>query len=761
MKIKVLLFLVCLLAGTFAFAQSDLVDILHYDIEVDMGHQSDRSLVGKASLQVNLLGNQDTLWLDLQGATVDSVVVDGQPRSYTYDGRSLGIITLGASSMVPTIYYATNGRVESYGWGGLHMDANLYYSLGVAFQEYPHNYGRAWMPCRDNFYDKATYDITITTKPNWNALVSGVLLSSVENEDGSKTTHWHLNQPTPTYLVGLAVGPYRIINREYEGVYGSYPAMIGYISSDSSAVYRTFDILEDVVPMYERCFGPYRWERIGYVATPKGSMEHATNIALVNNCIAALDAGCQGVVAHEFGHAWFGNLVTCASSEDMWINEGGATFCEEVAFESAFGKEYSNNYYHDYLYGVLTSAHVKDGGYFALHGVTPDITYGSTTYEKGGIVWHSLRGYLGDSLFYASMRRLFDRCAFGNVDAYQLRDSLSLYSGVDLTEFFKFHVFNPGFVDYHIDSLRVNGRCATVAIHQRVKEAPALMNKNRVPVTFYSQSLERCKRLVEFDGEQVVQSFDLPFEAIMAYIDADQELSDAVTDAEFTLTAEGVTKESDKIYFSLKTNQLYDTTFLKIAHHFANPDASSAPGVIRMAKRYWTVAGRMAWENQISGRFRYERGTSRSAVDYGFYNNVETLDSMVVLYRRDASEDWHIVSCRHTSNTNNGNFIVDYLRPGDYALAVVDTSLLSIQDNTGMNNRQFISPNPSCEDFRVDAESGILRMFDVVGKKVLETIIDTPNKVVHHQLQPGTYVAQLMDKNFKLVATQKIIIVNK
>jgi hypothetical protein len=77
-------------------------------------------------------------------------------------------------------------------------------------------------------------------------------------------------------------------------------------------VSQTFALLDNVVPMFEQCFGPYRWGRIGYIATPKGSMEHTNNIALVADFVSSMTEPAQTTIAHELGHAWFGNLITCA-----------------------------------------------------------------------------------------------------------------------------------------------------------------------------------------------------------------------------------------------------------------------------------------------------------------------------------------------------------------------------------------------------------------------------------------------------------------
>ena len=104
--------------------------------------------------------------------------------------------------------------------------------------------------------------------------------------------------------------------------------------------------------------------------------------------------------------------------------------------EAAFGKEAATEYYQDNLENVIRTMHHTDSTYHAVANIPDPLTYSGTVYNKGATVWHSLRGYLGDSVFYASMQRLFASNAFGNMTSAQVRDSLSLYSGTDLKKLY-------------------------------------------------------------------------------------------------------------------------------------------------------------------------------------------------------------------------------------------------------------------------------------------------------------------------------------
>ncbi len=755
-------------------AEADSIDVLHYDLTLDMGKTVDKQLRATAEITFRLTRDCPSVTFDLICDSLSPVSVDGvETRGFAYD-RDNELLTISAGGQagdthVVTIPYVSNGYVESYGFGGLHMDNNIYYNLGAAFSAYPHVYGRGWYPCRDNFYDKATYRYTVTTKPGWRAICSGLRASETFDDDGSSTSVWELDYPIPTYISSIAAADWHVIEREYEGLYGTYPAILGFTTHDSASVAATFDLLEEVVPMYERCLGPYRWERIGYVATTMGSMEHANNIGLVSQCMATTDTLCYTTICHELGHAWFGNLVTCAEEGDMWINEGGATFTEELAVEALWGKDAANDYYQDKLSTVLRSAHFDDAGWRSLSGMSQYYTYGTTTYQKGAMVWHSLRGYLGDSLFYDCMNRLFRNCAFGNLDAAQLRDSLMLYSGMDLTGFFDFHVYHPGFVDYAIERLEVEGNNATLTLRQLLRGTDHYASGNRVPVTFFSSDWQRSEQLMVFDDSVATQTFVLPFVAAFAVVDIDHQLSDACTDDTAQLSAKGLRHLNNsycKIMVGKATNEPH--AWVHVGHHFAHPTGEGQEGIMRLSNRYWKVSGNVPWEGNVTGRFLYNMGANGAAgaafVDIDFYDRRATLDSLCLVYRADAQSAWQVVSrSRTTSSTATSGYFTTRLFPGEYALAVIDSNLLAIGEmpQEAAERTLRLYPNPSfANEFTIDLGQ-YDKKFDVVildsaGRKVLQKSNLHSGDRLHHQLSAGTYIV-LIKNNFLSLQSQIIV----
>ena len=758
--------------STLATGQTtDTIDILHYDLGVDIDHLKANEIVGCATLTIRMVRTSPQISLDLKRATVDSVKINGMTdTTYEYNTLHLTLHTgqfSAGDTFSTTIFYHTQGYVESpSGWGGFHMDNNIHYNLGVSFNEYPHCFGRTWFPCRDNFQDKATYRISVTTKAGWSAICGGIQDSCWTNDDNSNSSSWTLSHPTPTYLVSVAVAPFRTIERTYTGLYDSYPAILGFTTHDSTRVQQAFDNLELVLPMFEQCFGPYHWNRIGYIATQRGSMEHVNNIALASSFMASTDLDAQSVIAHEFSHSWFGNLVTCATSEDMWINEGGATFCEEIAMQAIFPGPFYKEYYETNLEEVLRACHRSDNGYRAVYGLPHDLTYGSTTYDKGALVWHTIRGYLGDSLFYSTMRTFFENNAWGNIDSYGLRDTLATISNTSLDDLFDFYVFSPGFVDYLIDSISTQGTKTTVFIHQKTIGVDTIVKNDRIPITFFSSEGDTATRHFALYTRQGSYTFQIPFEAKYAIVNYDKQIATAATSGYAQLNSTGA-YAMPLAHFSTNVRQVNDTahSHLNVTHHWSAPDASQDCGIVRLSHRFWHIDGNLKNGTKLNGHFDYCCGTytngSYPYLDKGFYDMLTSFDSLKLVYREDCTQPWRVISSTCEGNASQGTFSIFNLKLGEYALAIIDTARLSINDpDYGHGHSVKIYPNPSNGMVLIELAEGISSgKFDIINS-IGQIIVNdrSINDSATITLPSGSYVFRIKDGNNKIIDSRAVTI---
>ena len=176
----------------------------------------------------------------------------------------------------------------------------------------------------------------------------------------------------------------------------------------------------------------------------------ATTLSDTEVYFAEFDFGKESVidlVSHELSHSWFGNLVTCKNWAELWLNEGFATFMESAYREKAFGRE-------DYLrkiradtrsYFGFEASNKNKRGLYNLNAKPDDSIFDEITYQKGGVVLHTLRSEVGDEVFWKAVKIYLDRHKFANVETKDLQKVFEEVSGRNLSWFFKQWVYGIGY----------------------------------------------------------------------------------------------------------------------------------------------------------------------------------------------------------------------------------------------------------------------------------------------------------------------------
>ena len=424
-------------------SRSDTADLEELKLDINTTGFSNEQLSGKAAYQIGVKTNFSKLRFDLLGFTVDSVISATGPLSFIQKGEHL-IITHNATAgsiLNWDIYYHGSTTKDGSGWGGMHHDAAYDYNLGVGFAANPHVYGRSLFPCFDNFVEKCTLDEMNITTPAGKVGVSNGILTSVDTlSSGDLIWRWEGQAPLPSYLVSLAVSDYQKQSWTHAGksfeLYGR--------AQDTANMTAGFVHLNDIYDAFVDEFGPYVFEKVGYAMTITGAMEHAGMIHLPRTLANANLSG-EDIIAHELAHMWFGNAVTTKTAEDMWINEGFAEFGSHFYEEKVYGRAQYVNTVQNNQALVLKQARQNDGGHLALSGVNQNQTYGTHTYQKGAMVAHNLREFLGDSLFSYAVKQLIATNTFGNYDANSFKESFENSTGIDLDDFWNDWIYNPGY----------------------------------------------------------------------------------------------------------------------------------------------------------------------------------------------------------------------------------------------------------------------------------------------------------------------------
>jgi aminopeptidase N len=727
-----LLFATALLSHCFLNAQprspADSLHASHYEIHVNNIDFQAKSISASTTVTLTPVNSPvSAISLELIALTVTAVWLDGVPvTDFTQTDSLVTIIPpsplqTGDTAVVRIDY---NGVPFHETWGGFHFSGEYAFNMGVGLSTIPHNLGKSWYPCVDNFTDRATYDVYCTLPEGKMAIGGGLLTEEIDNGNGTKTWHWELEQAVPTYLSSLAAGNYISVNDVYNGIAGQVMIHIYVRPQDTSKVEGTFVHLKDILAIFEQCMGPYRWDRVGYTSTALGSMEHATNIFLPHSFFNG-NTAYESTIAHELTHMWMGDEVTCSSAQEMWINEGWATFFGMYYALALYGDEDAyKKAMRDKHGSVLQNCHTAagDGSYFPLNVIPQEYTYGMSAYDRGATVCQALRFYLGDDLFFQTLTAFIDAFSFQPASSYDMRDFMTEFTGKDMSGFFDNYILHSGTPQYSVDSFNVVARDErSYDVNYYVKQkrhGPAFNgNGNIMEVMFMDNNWNTFTDTIHFNGKTGSAFVILPFQPTIVLADPEEKMCDATTDNYKKIKATG-TFTFEKTFFSMDVANITDSAFVQVTHNWAPPDSLKTPvtGLRISDYRYWQIGGIFPEGFQSTGKFFY-------SVNNYLDNTLITSssDTVIILYRKGASEDWQEVDFEKVGPWNIGNIIVTDLKAGEYTLAVKESTVGYLdpvrQDLPALD----IYPNPSSESFNIiycSNTNGEIRIYSENGTLV-------------------------------------------
>lgn len=717
-------------------AKSDTIDILHYHINLDFTQVQNRFIKGFCDVEFTpKLSNVNSIRLDLLKLQIDSIQFDGQAiSSFHYNDTIIHLNFSTALNPSDTstlrIFYQGTPQGDGSGWGGWHSQSGYYYNLGVGFAANPHTYGRAWFPCFDNFVEKSTYDFTFETVSPLRPYANGIRISETTLNGDTISTQWQMTDPIPTYLASVAVSNYAEINDTIAAMNSILPIQLMAKSNDSLKLVNSFVNLKPTFHSFENAFGPYEWQKIGYAATTVGAMEHATSIHYPVNLING-NLGGEDIMAHELAHHWWGNLVTCETDADMWINEGMAEYSSHLYTEHVYGRERYIDEVQGNAFVVLNTAHINDDGFKAIQGLDHEYVYGTHVYQKGAMVGHNLRAYLGDNLFFTGLTSLLQNNKYGNLNSNQFRDQLAQITGTNLNDFFNNWVFNAGFPQFSVDSFHVNGNTVDLKIGQRIRKAPALYNQVPVHVTFFSAAGDTTSRKVMISGAEITtQITNLPFSPAFALASYDGVLLSGNTYDEHQIQSTGA-YDAEYSFMNLTANSVQSTAKVITMHHWAAPGGKTPSGKdYRLSpQHYWTVQGTDLDKADLTAKI--DLRPINTSLDFELLQNGS--DSVVVLYRKDATEEWSLYPYQQKTlfGTSTVGYIeINQLIAGDYTLANT-AEKVSLKENKKRQGSIDIYPNPAKDkiyiDFSDNSKTYEVALTDAAGKLLFTQKLTKPS----------------------------------
>ena len=763
MKKNVFILLFAAVYTLSAQIRTDSIHVARYNINLSIVDFTNYTIGGYTQLDVvSKVNNLSEISLDFMSSfTVDSVITnDGTHLSFVLQDNMLHIILNNSMNNGDTteIVVCYQGVPFGNNWGGFTYRQGYAFNLGAALYDVPHSYGRVWFPCIDDFMDKSIYSFSIRTEKSKRAICNGLLTDSIRLADSTICWQWQLRDPIPAYLASVAVGEYELYKDTFHSISSTIiPLEIYAPQTYMNNIPTSFINIKTILRDYETRFVPYPRERIGYVLVNfgGGAMEHSTNIAYPYFAVNGTTTY-EFLYAHELSHEWFGNFITCQKAEEMWINEGFASYCALMINEVLYAN--SNPLLDKYTqsvralhHEVLTTTHQSDGDYFALNNVPLDMTYGSTSYDKGALIVHVLRNYLGDSLFFKGMKSVLTDYAFKNIGSEELFNHLSQATNINMTGFYEAYINQPGFLHFSIDSIvkSTGANQHKVYVRQRLHHATRFADDNRIDLTFFSRNKhEYTAEKAQFSGEFGVIDLSIPFEPQFGIVDLYEKLADAIVDTNLLLSSIGRISCANA-YFTPDIQSIEDTVFMRVEHNLVKPDElkTNNPLIYRISdSHYWRIE--YTDNATIEGKllFRYNIRDTTSC-DYQLLQGYSAVNDLILLYRRNAGEDWRGVPTQHLVPGSAGYLETTRMLPGEYVFAVGDPSV-SIAD-AAITTDARIYPNPNNGSFYLsinNEEISRFGIFDMYGKCLLTGKINTPTIPLDlKEYANGMYFIQLYD----------------
>ncbi len=685
-------------------SRCDTVDIIDTYVYLDFTNFTSNNIRGYADIVVSpLMVNIPQLHLDLEGLIVDSVFINSTAAAYNHNGSDLFIDLPNLASWVnftARVYYH-GSPIHDTSWGGFYFSSGYAYNMGVGMDALPHNFGRVWFPCFDNFRERCTYTIQTLTDGGRTSYCGGLRSSVVSLGGDSLLTTWNLLQPVPSYLASVAVSTYTHVEDEFTSLGGyTRPIWLTAKAADTLDMKNSFVHLHDALSAFETKYGNYAFDKVGFTAVPftGGAMEHATNVAYPLFAIDGTTAY-ETLYAHELSHHWWGDLITCETAADMWINEGWASYSERIFTEWLYGSQaYSTSIRNNHR-DVLLNAPRNDGGYFPLNAIPENITYGQTVYNKGADVAHSLRGFMGDDAFFLAIHNLMEDYQFNTLNSVQMRDYFQQFTTEDLSEFFNGWVFQPGYPDFRLNnysySTQWNGYAFNIQVDQYLHHNQEYLNNVPLEVTVMDFQGNSQTYTMHFSGETSTVNTTIyvePAHVILNQADklhyatlASEDWNNTVGSHDFTFS---------NFEYDLLDKGNMDSIFVRAEMHLTAADRISAiplTDYVISPDRFWHVNTYANETTSTKMTLRYNgSATATSALDTALFQLVQQYgmdeSNLVLLYRGSGLEPWteipNATLFTSGSTTNwSGRFEVLNPLPGDYAFAF-HSGIISVEENT-------------------------------------------------------------------------------
>lgn len=475
-------------------------DVGFYNLNLEIIPDSQR-ISGHVGIDFEIEEATNSIQFDLSNSlTLDSVLNKaGEPLAFKRDSLHPWLIHLELDERLDSgqkdgivVYY--HGTPSTEGFGSFSFtevaEEPVVWTLSEPFG------AKEWFPCKDTPADKAdSAAINVTVPRPLFVASNGILQDSVSLPDNRVRYEWKTQYPIAQYLISLAIADYNSYEQQFTDSEGRSMPFVNYIYSneDLKQVKQKTDVTMDLLKFFSDRFGSYPFikEKYGHAQfTWGGGMEHQT--------LSSMGSFNMELISHELAHQWFGNAITCANWQHIWLNEGFATYAEGLSIEYLHGKDNFLDWI-DYLYTQVTS---KPGGSVIVPESEIEandsqsisrIFSSRLSYSKGAAVLHMLRKLMGDELFFEAVHNyITGDLRHKTATTSDLKQYFEEVYGSSLDFFFDQWVYGEGFPNYNVNySILVQSDSSKIFIKLEDQPSDPSVNHFEMPVNFYLKGEKR------------------------------------------------------------------------------------------------------------------------------------------------------------------------------------------------------------------------------------------------------------------------------
>lgn len=392
---------------THSYAQPDEAVMTHLSLDLNADFAL-KKISGTATYTIKVAKGADSMIFDCRDLDIQKVEVDGKQVEFKLGdvkeifGQPL-IVPVSEKSKQVVITYATPPQAEALQW--LNPSQTAGKKLPYLFTQGQAILTRTWIPIQDSPGIRITYDAKVTVP---NELMAVMSASNPQENNGTGVYNFKMEQPIPPYLIALAIG-----DLEFKSV----GTRTGVYSEPSMVAKSAFELsdMENMVEAAEALYGPYKWDRYDVIVLPPsfpfGGMENP-RLTFATPTIIAGDKSLVALIAHELAHSWSGNLVTNATWNDFWLNEGFTVYFESRIMEALYGKSYAAMLTSLGYQGLVETVEDLDESdthlFLDLEGRNPDDGMTDIAYEKGAHFLMMLENTVGREKFDAFLKAYFN-----------------------------------------------------------------------------------------------------------------------------------------------------------------------------------------------------------------------------------------------------------------------------------------------------------------------------------------------------------------